>query len=275
MRRPILCFLLLFVSTIPTYAHKVIGDLDLTSGQWALVGIPVHNYRMLPIQRSLSTFITKDVSFIQEVQRRWDLEKTFDDKCDYHYELKLYRNGHLQRTLKVNLHCGYITVDGLSYTFSPSEFERFRKFAKPIDWSRISFGDIGMLKRAIKALDTSPGVYWYDDVKQYYYSGFFLVSVNGLYWDSDLDSLYQAVHTEVRRTVRSDNFYLQKYYHTVRGDRMFVRYIVNCEPPLASRYNRSNKYMDWRSHLEGKDSVRVVAIGVDRKRYWQLVDPDQ
>ena len=271
----ILLFLLLLVSTIPSFAHKVIGDLDFSSGQWALVGIPVHNYRMLPIQSSLSTFITKDKAFIREIQGRWDLEMTFEDKCDYHYELKFYRNGHLQRTLKVNLHCGYVTYDGLSYSFSPSEFERFRAFANPIDWSRISFGDIGMLKRAIKALDTSPGVYWYDDVKQYYYSGFFLLSVNGLPWNANLDSLYQAVQVQVRQTVKSDNFYLQKYYHTIRGDHMFVRYIVNCESPLASRYKVNNKYMGWRSHLAGKDSVRVVAIGVNRKRYWQLVDQDQ
>ena len=44
--------------------------MDFSSGDWALVGVPVHNYRMMPIQEELGTFVTKDVKPISRDSAR-------------------------------------------------------------------------------------------------------------------------------------------------------------------------------------------------------------
>ncbi len=263
--------LLLFFSFSSSSAKLILSDLDLNSGDWVVIGVPVHNYKALPVQEELGTFIMKDLDLMKSIQKSWDLELTFEDKCDYHYALKFYQNAQLVRTVKLNLHCGYLTYDGLSYDFDPSRFGEFRKAAKAIDWSRISFADLGLLKLAIRTLDDKPNVFWYDDVYPYTYSGYFMVGVNNLPWNASLDSLDKEIYQNIRETTQADNFYLKKYFHVVRGDKLFVRYLVNCEEPFARSYPTEDQYLRWRSHLQGTDSVRVVAIGVNRSRYQRIM----
>ncbi|RMG17230.1 MAG: hypothetical protein D6730_24220 [Bacteroidetes bacterium] len=266
---PLFTFLWL-ICILTAHSRHVFGHLNFAQGQWALVGVPLHNYKALPVQKELGTFITKDATFMQQIQQDWDLEMTFEDKCDYHYALKFYLDGKLVETAKLNLYCGYLTVDGFSYTFDPQEFERFKQHANPIHWSRISFADLHLLKKAIQKLDTTEDVYWYEDVQQYQYPGYFMFGINALPWSADLDSLYQAVTAQIRIQTHSSDFYLQKYYHLIRGDYLYVRYILNCEPSLAGQLD-FKQTLGWRSHLAGKDSVRIVAIGIDEQRYWELM----
>ena len=267
-----LCFLLAFglSCSLSLQAKKVIGDLDFDTGNWALIGVPLHNYQQLPIQEELGTFITKDRFLFERIQQEWNLDLTFDDHCDYHYSLKFYRDGELVRTLNLNLYCGYLTYDGFSYRFAPQEFERFRAHARRIAWSRISFADLGVLKRAITTLETTDEVYWYEDVGQYQYSGFFMLSINGLPWNTDLDSLYDAVEQHIVRETDRGDFYLQRYYHLIRNDQLYIRYVVNCEQTLAMALP-GELHLDWRSHLANRDSVRILAIGLDRQRYCELM----
>ena len=126
---------------------------------------PIHNFQMLPVQSQLGTFVSEDKKLMQSIQTKWDLKMTFRDKCDYHYEMKFYLDGALKRTLKVNLVCGTLYDDGISYQFSPQLFEEVRKSAKPVDWSRITFGNLDLLRKAINVLDNTPGVFWYKDVQ--------------------------------------------------------------------------------------------------------------
>ncbi|MEL6676095.1 MAG: hypothetical protein AAFR61_28065 [Bacteroidota bacterium] len=267
-------FILFAHTSLPSlFAAKIIGDLDFNQGNWAIVGVPMHNYNMLPIQKELSTFISKDKGLMQDIQKRWDLEMTFEDKCDYHYSLKFYRNQELVRTVNLNLHCGYATYDGLSYTFNPDEFNRFKASAQEIPWSRISFSDLGKLKKAVNTLERSEEIYWYDDIKPYEYGGFFMLTVGDLAWNTNLDSLHQAVRQKLSSYGRSPDFYLKMYYYLVQGDYMTVRYFINCDQPFASRVNKNAQmYMPWRSHLHNKDQVSIVAIGVDENRYWRLIN---
>lgn len=263
-----LCALL--VVAPPLLAEKVLAPFDFSQGDWALIGVPLHNYKSLPIQKELGTFVTKDQAFMRQIQEEWDLDMTFEDKCDYHYALKIYRDKELISTIKLNLHCGYLTADGLSYEFAPAEFERFKQHAKPISWSRVSFADLDLLKEAIQRLDKTRDVYWYEDVKPYKYPGYFMFSVNGLPWSANLDSLYTEVDEQIRQASNSHQFYLQKYYHVIRGDNMFVRYIVNCDERVSRKVQLSQT-LGWRSHLSGRDSLRVVAIGLDEERYWKIM----
>ncbi len=273
MRKVLLFLFSLSLIWAPLKAERVLSSLDFSSGDWTLVGVPIHNYRMLPVQEELGTFVCKDMSLLRSLQQDWDLGLTFDDKCDYHYSLKFYRNGELMETLELNLYCGYLTYQGLSYVLDPTEFNRIKQSARKVPWSRISFSDLEVLKSAIQTLDRAPDVYWYDDVKQYEYPGFFMLSVNKIPWSTDRDSLMQVVQRKLVREAGTTDFYLQEYFYVVRGDEMHVRYLVSSQPALAERLDES-VYVRWRSHLYDRDSVSVLAIGIDEERYRRLMKQD-
>ncbi|MEO1448818.1 MAG: hypothetical protein AAFV07_04780, partial [Bacteroidota bacterium] len=232
--RPYLLILFWLFNGVSLAAYPLLDGFDFSSGEWAMIGVPLHNYRMLPIIEETGSFISKDTGLMDELQNAWsNLDMTFDDKCDYHYALKFYHNGELVRTLRANLYCGYISYDGLSYELDVAEFEAFARDAKSVSWSRISFGDLGLLKDAIGTLKKAKGVYWYEDVLPYTYPGFCMLNVNGLPWNADLDSLHQEVQQFVESESRSSDFYLKEYFHIIRGDHIFVRYVINCEERLA------------------------------------------
>ncbi|MCI4669164.1 MAG: hypothetical protein MRZ79_13595, partial [Bacteroidia bacterium] len=84
-------------------ARQVLEGLNFQDGNWAIIGVPLHNYKSLPIQEELGTFITKDKSFMQRLQDAWDFPLTLSNDCDHHYALKIYNNGKLMRTLEMNL----------------------------------------------------------------------------------------------------------------------------------------------------------------------------
>ena len=273
MKNNLIAFLYLLILALPVQARPIISDLDFSKGKWALIGIPLHNYRNLPVQSEMQTFISKDKRFFEELKQKWDFDMTFEDKCDYHYALKFYRDGELVKTLKLNLLCGYINSDGLAFEFDPSEFKTFKYNAERVDWSRISFGDHDNLKKAISVLDKSKEVYWYDEVRQFKYQGFFMISINKLPWSSDRDSLYNKVNDILSYQTRGGDFFLQEYFHEVSGDFLSVRYLVNCDEFLVDMLNGS-QYIKWRSHFHNRDSVSVVAIGIDKRKYWKLLRSD-
>jgi hypothetical protein len=264
-----LAFLLLLIP-FSVSAKALLQELSFERGDWAMVAVPLHNYHLLPVQQELGTFITRDKSFLRDLQDRWDFESTYDDDCDYHYALKFYQGKNLVKTLMINLYCGYITMDGLSYEFNPDEFQLFKKHAKSVAWSRISFANMDILKEAIYTLEDAANVYWYEDVKQYQYDGFFMLNLNNLPWTTNLDSLSNAVDNAIINKTGGNEFYLQKYFHQIYGNKMSVRYLVNCDEHTGQMLS-SYAVIPWRSHLHSQDSVRVVAIGVDKKKYKKLM----
>lgn len=274
MRTLLLTVLLGAAGLAPLHAHRILDNLDFRSGNWTLIGVPVHNYKQLPVQKELGTFILRDAALLETLQQEWDFDMTFDDKCDYHYALKLYHDGQLVRTLDLNLFCGYLTYEGLSYRFDPAEFARLQNRARRVNWSRITFGDLDLLKRAVQTLDQSEEVYWYEDVYQYTYPGFFMLSINGLPWHTDRDSLRQVVTDKLASRVNSRAFYLQEYFHVIRDQQLFVRYMVNCEERIADRLDPRFVQVSWRSHLAHRDSISILAIGIDEQRYRRLMRQD-
>ena len=56
--RFILVFTLVSLLFTPySHAEKIIGDMDFSTGNWSMVGIPVHNYKQLPIQKYIFCFV--------------------------------------------------------------------------------------------------------------------------------------------------------------------------------------------------------------------------
>jgi hypothetical protein len=271
MRTLLLSILLWGLTLAPAHAYRILDQLDFSSGEWTLIGVPLHNYKQLPIQQELGTFMLRDVDLMQRLQREWDFEMTFDDKCDYHYALKFYRDGKLLRTIDLNLYCGYLTYEGLSYRFEPQEFERIRRQAEQVSWSRITFGDLGILTEAVKTLDQRKEVFWYEDVHQYTYPGFFMLSLNGLPWHTNRDSLMAVVRDKLIERTQSRDFYLQEYFHVIRDQQLFVRYVVNCDLDLSARLDPRYVHVSWRSHLHNRDSISILAIGIDEQRYRNIM----
>ena len=253
-------------------AEHVLADMDFSKNNWVAIGIPLHNYQLLPIQKDLGTFIIKDMNLMREIQRDWDLKMTFEDKCDHHYSLKFYHAGQLKNTIKLNLYCGYLSYDGLAYEFRKHHFDQFVRNSRPIDWARITFGDPDLLARAVRALSATPDVYWYEDINPYLYAGFFMVIVKSMPWDTNLDSLDRVVKKAISIQARSDDFYLMRYLTDIVKGKVYVRYKVNCDQGFSARIPFQNQYLTWRSHMANTDSVRVVAIGINRNRYQYIMN---
>lgn len=262
----------IFFSFNQLLADRVFDELDFSSGEWVMVGVPLHNYQLLPIQQELGTFICKDIAFMKEIQQSWDFEYTNEDNCDYHYTLKFYRDKEAMRTYTLNLHCGYITVDGLSYSFDPKLFDRVKTRAKAVDWSRINFNDEKILRKAINTLDKAPDVYWYEDVKPLQYTGFFMLGVRGLSWDTDMDSLQRVTAALISNRSGQTPFYLKENFYSIDGDMMYVSYQVNCNEDMIKHIQKvPSAITNWRPHVNKGDTIRVVAIGVNETRYHKLM----
>ncbi|MEO0896942.1 MAG: hypothetical protein AAFY71_11120 [Bacteroidota bacterium] len=252
-------------------ARQIFEGLDFNQGIWAMIGVPIHNYVAKPIQEELGTFITKDLGFMKSLKQDWDFPITFDDDCDHHYALKVYKNGQLVRTIEMNLHCGYITIDNLSYTFNPKEFNRFKRHSKAIPWSRITFKDMNTLQNAIRVLEKNDDIFWYEDVSQYKYSGFFMLNINNLAWNTNTDSLMAKIRSKVEEKTRRTDFYVREYFRYTEGETMDIRYLINCDSEMARRLVKY-QYLPWRAHLPNKNSeIHILALGIGEDEYRRLM----
>ncbi|MBX7242651.1 MAG: hypothetical protein K1X92_12990 [Bacteroidia bacterium] len=276
MKTQLLIICLFFLGISAVKADKILADMDFSNGEWVMVGVPLHNYQLLPVQQEMGTFICKDVAFMQDIQKVWDFEYTNEDKCDYHYTLKFYQNKELKRTVTLNLHCGYVTSEGLSYFFDPVLFNRFKAVSKPVDWSRINFEDQEVLKKAITRLSKAKDIYWYEDVKPYLYKGFVMMSFNNLPWDANQDSLQKTVEAAIKAQVNSSDFYVFQKGYQVDNDLMYVSYQVNCNENIAKKMDKmSNMITSWKPHMTKGEVLRVVAIGVDEERYGKIMSGNE
>jgi len=257
-------------------AENILSSLDFDGGsKWALIGVPITNYKALPIQRDLGTFITQDIDLMKKLQQDWDLDITFDDNCDAHYLLKFYKDGELALSLKVNLYCGYLDANQLGYQFDPSEFERFRTDTKSISWAKITFGNQTLLQKAIQKMGNAEGIYWYDNsVQSYLYPGYFMAQCPNLPWDADNDSARFRLEVQLEMTTGdSVNYYIEEHLVEVADDLNTKRisYKVHCDQDFSTKATIQNRYMQWRSHWASTDSISIIAIGVDKKRYQEIM----
>ncbi len=252
-------------------AKQLLSDLDLTSGRWEMIGVSLVNYQQVEIQEQLGTFILSDPNTIRKIQQTWDFEEVFEDYCAYHYALKFYRNGDLQKTLRVNLKCNYITDEAFSFQFTEKEFTEFRRFFKPIRWSRVRYSDLDKLQIAVDKLDRMPGVYWYGDVKQYDFDGEFSVAVNDLPWNANRDSVVNDITDYLRNKTGRDDFYITQKYWLLSDDfeTMSLKLNIFCDQPFYDAYSLGGVQTAWRSHLSEASFVQIVVIGMSKQDYFR------
>lgn len=272
--RKLLTVLLFLLSFSGIQAEKLLADLDLAQGKWVLVGVSLHNYHPLPIQEQVGTFIMADSYILKQIQQKWDFEEVFEDYCDYHYALKLYKDGELVRTFRVNLLCDYISNEGLSYRFSEKEFTEFRRYFKPIKWSRIRFKDLDLLKASVARLENIPNVYWYGDVKQYNFSGSFSVGIDHLPWNADKDSVIAAFSEQLTKATGREDFYANLKYWRVSEDLewMDLRLNLYCNEEFFKKYTLDNVITNWRNHFSSQSFVQIVVIGLSQEDYYKAMN---
>jgi hypothetical protein len=272
--RKVLSLLLIILCFQAVKAERLLGDLDFTQGKWVMVGVSLHNYHPLPIQEQIGTFIMADSYIMKQIQQKWDFEEVFEDYCDYHYALKIYQDGNLVRTFKVNLLCDYISMDGMSYQYSEREFIEFRRYFKPIKWSRIRFRDLDLLKASVIKLDNIPNVYWYGDVKQYNFKGSFSCGIDHLPWNADKDSVIAAFSEQIVKETGREDFYANLKYWLVSEDLewMDLRLNVYCDEDFFKKYKRNNVITDWRNHFSEQSFVQIVVIGLNQEDYYRAMN---
>lgn len=270
MKKVLLVLVCLMGALQGVEAKKLLADLDLSTGRWEMVGVALTNYQPLEIQDKIGTFILSDPTAIRCMQQKWDFEEVYEDYCEYHYALKFYRNGDLQKTLKVNLKCNYITDEAFSFRFTQKEFTEFQRYFKPIRWSRIRFSDLDLLQTAVAQLDVMPGVYWYGDVKQYSFHGEFSVSVENLPWNVNRDSLVEALTDLLHQQTGRDDFYITQKYWLLSDDfeKMSLKLNIFCDESFFKAYNLGGVVTNWRTHLSDQSFVQIVVIGMNKEEYY-------
>lgn len=272
MKQIFLLFALLSIS-LGSQARELLTDLDFTSGKWEMVGVSLTNYREMPIQEELGTFIVRERHVLEKFQNEWDFEEKFDDYCDYHYALKFYKNGELQKTMLVNLLCNYITANGLSFEFSDADLIKYKRYFRTVRWSRIRFSDLDLLQKSVDVLDAVPTVYWYSDYQQYNFSGEFSVTVNNLPWDANRDSVINVVSTDLSKKMGREDFYITTKYWLLSDDfeKMTLRLNVFCDESFYESYTDNNVITTWRNHFTEQSFIQIMVIGMSRKEYYSYM----
>lgn len=172
-----------------------------------MVGVSLTNYQPVAIQEKLGTFIMSDPTILRQNSAKMELRRDLRGLLRIPLcALKFYRNGDLQKTLRVNLRCNYTTDEAFSYRFTEKDLTEFQRGFKPIRWSRIRYSDLDLLQTAVTQLDRMPGVYWYGDVKQFNFDGEFSVAVNDLPWNVNRDSLVESLTDLMRSRTGRDDF---------------------------------------------------------------------
>ena len=237
-----------------------------------MVGVSLHNAKIHPVQDTLATFICKDVNTLKRVQQDWDFSPMFEDVCDYHYAIKFYQNGELKKTLRVNLVCNYILVEGAAYDFEVSDLLKYRPYYRQINWSRITFKDQEVLKQAVKRIEALPNVYPYFDFKPYLFSGFFTVRMDRLPWNANRDSLARAFRKQLIQDYQTREVYVAPGFYIVQGDYQQVRLEVYCEKSFYEDYEEDIQ-APWRSHFEYIDQVQLIVVGLSKEGYQKIMEP--
>lgn len=260
-------------------AYRILDAFDFTDGaEWEFVAVSLYNYAPVEQNVAYKTFVVRDTALFQEMQQTWDFPLMFDDVCDYHYALKIYRNRQLVKTLLVNLRCAYLTDGSFSYSFNPVLFEQLAAKRQNLVWSYIDFTQLPRIRKAIDKLSGQPNVYFYHDTTPYQYDGYFYYGAPDQSIRVDRDSLRAAVRVDVAATagVSEDSVLVKLHYFSLTdSETLFFRYQVYCSEAIADRYRAQKPQhvrIRWRDHFAFENSIQLVVVGVSERRYRYLVD---
>lgn len=280
MLRRLLSGLFLALLALPAPAKQLLKDLNFNEGDWHMVGVSLTNYKRMPLQEELKTFILDNEGVMRKIQREWDFQPMYNDWCDWHYAIKFYKNKRLVKTLKINLHCRYITMGVLSFKFEPELLARHKSYYRKIDWATISYDDIETLREDIRMIKPKERMFFYGDVKKYLYDGYFVVGVDDLDLLVERDSVQTDLTRRISEFLNDDNFYLKPYIRFLDDNmEISMRFNVYCNETTYRTYVRKVDHpkvtAHWRSHLHFKRApdeqvYKINVIGMNKERYRRM-----
>jgi len=275
-------YLCVLLPSMPAWCQPgVLNALDLAQGHWEMAAVRLHNYKQLPLQEELGTFLVQDPQVLAQMQVAWKQQPFYEDYCDYHYALKFYRDRQLVKTLLLNLDCGYITDGQLNYRFAPEQLVRFRAHFVRVPWSHIRFTDLKLMRKAIDKIAAQPNYYFYSETTPYHYDGCFVLKTTRHTWDEKLDSIQDVLRAHIAHYAGRNDFYIQsKLLFADDAGRISYRHDVYCNKGLAARYlaqDERNLVCGWQSHFElvgeAQPSLGLVVVGINEAGYKQLMRP--
>ncbi|MCS7188813.1 MAG: hypothetical protein RMJ66_04890 [Bacteroidia bacterium] len=255
------------------FLYALLGGINFDEGEWTLIGVSVPNYAPHPLQQRFSAFIVQDKAVLKQMQSLWQGRPFYEDYCDYHYVLKLYRGRRLYKTLKVNLKCNYITEGVFSYSFSAEWLERFAISFRPVMWSRVWFRRNESLRPAVSALLEAPDVYFYEEPEPYLFEGKCVIAVDSLHWLVNRDSLYQAVRKQVEKVFPSGKTFVRPYFFFLDDKSLLhFRFEVFCDRKDFEVYGKQLPLsVRWQPHIQSGEAKQLILIGVNRERFFAYV----
>jgi hypothetical protein len=257
-------------------SKQLLSDLDFENGHWVMVGVRLYNYHPVEIQQRLGTFLLSDSSALQEMKRKWIFSPFFDDDCDYHYALKFYRGKELRKTLKVNLHCNYITDGKLSYVFSPNLLEEYSSKYVRVPWATLVFRNLDSLRIAIAKLSMKEEVLFYESPERYRFNGFYVRGWDGLPWHANRDSLTKFVRDALVANLGTPEnpglqlpFVVEPLIFYIEDDfTLSMRWMVYCEKKHVNISAPGYVVSAWREILhpmeKGETGIELTIIGLDK-----------
>jgi hypothetical protein len=282
---PILLVLLALLRPTPSHAHWAFDEFDFRDGAtWELVGVSLYNTVTVPFQDEMKTWIVRDTGALNQMRSTWVFSPYYDDFCEWHYSLKLYRNQKLMKTLRINLHCNYIKDGVLSFVFRPEMLYQYKPHMERINWSSISYYNLQNLRTAAQRFNETDNLYLYDDIRPFLFDGFFVIGLDDLYWRVDRDSIQREVEASVRSCLGSDQFFVEPSFLFLSESftKLSLRYTIYCNETEYYTYKRkvpeNNVTAGWRDHFAFLPStdprarrVQIFVIGMTRNRYAEIM----
>ena len=260
---------------VPTQGKHLLADLNFDSGTWELVCISVYNHNPAKLQQRLGTFVIQNKRVLKEMQQTWNFGGMYDDHCDYHFVIKLYRDKALMKTLRANVVCNYISEGVFSYEFNPELLLAHETHHQKLPWSLVRYKSLQNLRQALPFLEEAPQVYIYQDIQPYLHDGYFIASSPDMPWNVNRDSVLQSLKRDLQTKLGHDRIYVVPYIFFMDDkERISLRFIVYCSEADARKWGTRNVQASWRSHTDFRDPddlLELVVIGVDDKNYFKIV----
>lgn len=271
----VLLLTLIFWDVCQVKAKQLLADLNLDSGTWELVCISVYNHNPSKLQQRLGTFVIQNKRVLKDIQQTWDFAGMYDDHCDYHFVIKLYRDKELMKTFRVNVVCNYISEGVFSYEFNPDLLLVHETYHQKLPWSLVRYKTLQGLRNALPFLEEAHQVYIYQDIKPYLHDGYFILATEDLPWNVDRDSILKSIQNQLRSKLTHDRFYVVPYiFFMNEKEQISLRFIVYCSEADAKKWGGRQVQANWRSHQDNRDLgdlFELVVIGVDDQNYYKIV----
>lgn len=274
MPRALLLLFIALISAVPARAldYPLLAGLDFTQGNWSLIGVSLHNAAPIPEQTEWGTFMITDRNQLLAIQEAWRGPLAFNDFCDYHYAIKLYKDDALVKTILLNLRCNYATTEGLAYTFTAEQLHLLKP-ERRLPWSRIRFTDMERVRLALARLPRHKQIFFYEPYAELQYDGFVTLALNGRHWREPRVQLMDSLSNLIEASLGHRGFHLEEYAQFTDDAITYdYRYKLYLNEPSAQRLPPGLATLSWQAHLAHAPHIQLIVVGINERDYRRIMN---